>query len=75
MSLSSGEGHEWCIEQMKLSSFAYLASELEMAKTVQLMWEGKLVDATKSLNAFVNKVIILMPLLKKGTYTSHKEEN
>eukprot|EP00080_Pristionchus_pacificus_P009379 PDM69399.1 osm-5 [Pristionchus pacificus] len=47
-------GHEWCIDMIKQSSFAYMASELEMSKAVYLMREGRIKEAETALSLFSN---------------------
>ncbi|GMR61673.1 hypothetical protein PMAYCL1PPCAC_31868 [Pristionchus mayeri] len=52
MNEESASGHQWCIDMIKQSNFAYVASELEMSKAVYLMREGHLQEAEAALSAF-----------------------
>ncbi|CAJ0948651.1 unnamed protein product, partial [Mesorhabditis belari] len=49
------EGYEWCVETIKQSVYAPLATELEMSKAAELLRHGDLEAAAQVLNVFQNK--------------------
>ncbi|KAI6234411.1 hypothetical protein M3Y99_00791700 [Aphelenchoides fujianensis] len=49
------EGYAWCVETIKQSVYATLATELEMNKAVDMLKQGELDAAIETLTAFNNK--------------------
>lgn len=54
-SISFSEGYSWCVECIRQSVYASLATELEMNKVVEQLRQGRLDEAVEDLLAFNSK--------------------